>query len=93
MPVLKAVCARTTAIAQVWNVDTGEKMHELTGHTGGVSAVAVSDDNAYAVTGSWDKTARVWALAVGESLRELKGWVGGIMMTSIVSALWKLPCS
>ena len=58
---------------QVWNVNTGESVHVLTGHTGGVSAVAMSNDGGHAVTGSWDKTARVWALAVGESLRELKG--------------------
>jgi len=34
----------------------------LRGHDDGVDAVAISPDNRWVVTGSWDKTARLWEL-------------------------------
>ncbi len=38
--------------------------HTLTGHQGGIGSVAISPDNSFIVTGSWDNTAKVWTRAV-----------------------------
>ena len=48
-------------------------MHGLTGHNFWVSAVAISADGKFAVSGSWDKTLKVWDLAGRQQLRELAG--------------------
>ncbi|MCX0274938.1 WD40 repeat domain-containing protein [Nocardia zapadnayensis] len=53
----------------------------LTGHTGGVSAVActVLDGRPIAVTGSWDGTVRVWNLTTGRQHGQpLTGHTGGV---------------
>ena len=44
---------------RVWDVETGECLKVMEGHTKMVSSVAVSRDGKR-VSGSWDKTVRVW---------------------------------
>jgi hypothetical protein len=44
----------------VWNIATGVRMHELRGHFGPVSALALSEDGHTLVSGSWDCMVRVW---------------------------------
>ena len=44
----------------------------ISGHTGGVWAVAVTPDGRQVVSGASDKTLRVWDLASGETVRTLK---------------------
>ena len=51
----------------------GPLLRTLEGHTGDVTAVAVTPDGRYAISGSWDKTLRVWDLARGEAVHTLKG--------------------
>jgi WD40 repeat protein len=50
------------ATPRVWDLATRTMLAELTGHTAGIIAVAVSDDASLAVTGSRDATARLWRL-------------------------------
>ena len=57
----------------VWDLDTGERLRELTGHRGAVTSVAVSPDGRHVVTGSDDHTVAVWDLDTGERLRVLAG--------------------
>jgi WD40 repeat protein len=38
----------------------------LRGHSAGIAAVAISSDNRWLVTGSWDNTARLWGLHLDE---------------------------
>ncbi len=45
----------------------------LNGHSKSVSAVAVTEDGKYAVSGSWDTTLKVWELATGTEVRTLTG--------------------
>jgi WD40 repeat protein len=54
--------------SRVWDVDTGQKVRELIGHEGMVTAVAVTPDGRYAVSGSEDCTLRVWRLADGKEI-------------------------
>ena len=49
----------------VWDLESGARLHELTGHQGGVSSVAVSPDGRRIVSGSGDKTVAVWDLESG----------------------------
>lgn len=51
----------------------GQLLRTLQGHTGGVSAVALTPDGRYAVSASWDKTLKVWDVASGVELDTLRG--------------------
>jgi len=62
--------------ARVWDLETGECLRILEGHTGWVIAAALHADGRRAVTGSEDRTVRVWDLETGECLRTLEVIVG-----------------
>jgi WD40 repeat protein len=51
----------------VWDLETGETLRTLEGHSGGVNAAAVVDGRR-AVSASYDGTLRVWDLETGETL-------------------------
>ena len=51
-----------------WNVQTGEHLLTLTGHTDRVSSSAFSPDGKILATGSWDNTIRIWNPSLGQSL-------------------------
>jgi hypothetical protein len=61
---------------KVWNLDTGEVVRTLLGHTRSVRALQF--DQAMLVTGSSDKTLRVWNWRTGECLRVLEGHTQGV---------------
>jgi WD40 repeat protein len=66
-----------------WAIGQGEVIGDpLTGHTGGVYAVATGvrpDGRAVAVTGGWDATVRVWDLTAGAPVGEpLTGHTGTV---------------
>ena len=58
---------------RVWNVDTGECILTLKGHTGCVNSVGFNHDGTKIVSGSDDKTIRVWNVDTGECILTLKG--------------------
>ena len=51
----------------------GRLIRTLEGHTGGVSAVAVTPDGSRAVSASYDSTLKVWDLETGEILSTFSG--------------------
>jgi WD40 repeat protein len=62
----------------------GPLIRTLEGHTGEVSAVAVTPDCRYAISASYDQTLKVWDVKSGEELQTLKGhtnWVIGVAVT------------
>jgi WD40 repeat protein len=46
----------------LWDVEAGRQLLCMTGHTGGIAALAVFADGRYALTGSDDGTIRLWGL-------------------------------
>lgn len=48
-------------------------MKKFSGHTGDVTALAVSDDDKFLVSGSRDKSVRVWHIDSGKQVHEHSG--------------------
>ena len=67
----------------MWDLESGEELRTLKGHTGEVSAVAVTPDGRRAVSCSNDKTLEVWDLESGEELRTLKGHTGEVIAVPV----------
>jgi WD40 repeat protein len=68
----------------VWDLQTGARLHELTGHQGVVNSVAMSGDGRYIVSGSFDGTVAVWDLQTGARLHQLtghQGWVTSVALS------------
>ncbi|WP_406315676.1 caspase family protein [Streptomyces sp. NBC_00118] len=87
-PQLAAKLARTRPWAPRWA--TGSLVHPahratLTGHTGGVSAVAVVevDNRPHAVTAGIDGTVRVWDVASGTERAVLAGHTGSVIAVAV----------
>ena len=53
---------------KVWELGSGRELRTLAGHTGSVTAVAVTADGQRAVSTSWDQTLKVWELETGDML-------------------------
>jgi WD40 repeat protein len=58
---------------EVWDVDLERCARTFTGHTNRVLSIAVSRDEAVALSASADRTLRLWDLASGKCLRVLTG--------------------
>ncbi len=56
---------------RLWNLESGECLRTLTGHTMEVRSVSITPDGRRAVSGSEDTTLRLWDLESGECLRTL----------------------
>ena len=57
----------------VYDVETGEALDLLTGHTDSVLSVSFSPDGSTLASGSMDKTVRLWNVETGNQLRTLEG--------------------
>src|SRR5262249_7281322 len=64
--------------AQLWDVATGRKLHELEGHTDWVPHVAWSPDGKLLATGTRDKTVKLWDPTTGKERATLSGHEGTI---------------
>ena len=56
---------------RLWNLETGELLHTLRGHTDGINSVAFSADGSTIISGSRDDTVRIWNVATGDELHTL----------------------
>ncbi|KAI9285448.1 quinon protein alcohol dehydrogenase-like superfamily [Umbelopsis sp. AD052] len=61
----------------VWNLETGEILKVLTGHTRCVRALQF--DDAKLVTGSMDNTLKIWNYNTGHCIRTLQGHTDGVI--------------
>ncbi|CAM0142394.1 hypothetical protein VKS41_002109 [Umbelopsis sp. WA50703] len=62
---------------RIWNLETGEVVRVLTGHSRCVRALQF--DDAKLVTGSMDHTLKIWSLQTGQCIRTLEGHTDGIV--------------
>ena len=56
----------------IWDLNSGEQLYTLLGHSSRVSTLAISPNNNYIVSGSYDKTLRLWNINTINSLLEIK---------------------
>jgi NACHT domain- and WD repeat-containing protein len=58
---------------KVWDLESGDCLFTLRGHTRMVSSLAITPDGQQIVSGSADRTIKVWDLESGNCLRTLQG--------------------
>jgi WD40 repeat protein len=69
----QAVSASDDGTLKVWDLETGQALRTLKGHTNYVFTVVVTPDGRRAVSASSDNTLKVWDLKTGQTLRTLEG--------------------
>ena len=67
---------------KVWDIESGQQLKGLRGHTFGVTGVAVTPNGRLAISTSNDKTLKVWNI---ESGQQLKSWRGHTDMVTGVA--------
>ncbi|MCL1468869.1 WD40 repeat domain-containing protein [Argonema galeatum] len=69
---------------KLWNLDNGQLLRTLTGHTDEVRAIASSPDGNILASGSHDNTIKLWNPNNGQLLRTLTGhsdWVASVAIS------------
>lgn len=56
----------------VWDLESGAKLRPLAGHTGAITALAVTNDGQTVISASVDKTIRIWNLKTGKWIRTIE---------------------
>jgi WD40 repeat protein/serine/threonine protein kinase len=69
----RAISASADRTLRLWDLESGQLLRALEGHTDRVNAVAVTPDCDRAISASGDRTLRVWDLKSGQSVRTLEG--------------------
>ncbi|MEM9245878.1 MAG: WD40 repeat domain-containing protein, partial [Cyanobacteria bacterium P01_F01_bin.153] len=72
----------TDQLVTLWSLD-GQRLQQLHGHTGWISALAIAPDDTWLVSASHDGTLRQWNIKTGKCLRTLTP-EGGILETVAV---------
>ncbi|BBM86614.1 protein kinase domain-containing protein [Candidatus Uabimicrobium amorphum] len=62
---------------RVWDIKSGQLVHQLSGHTSGINSVAFTPDGSFVISGSDDKTLRIWDIESGQCMCTLCGHEGG----------------
>ena len=68
----------------MWDLESGQLVRTLEGHTHSVTAVVLMPDGRRAISGSADHTLRMWDLEKGQLVRTLEGhtdWVTAVVVT------------
>lgn len=71
-----AVASLDEQAAVIWDISSGRRLIELTGHSGGVVDVVFSPDGTFVATASDDLTGKIWDASSGEELGTLAGHSG-----------------
>ena len=70
---------------KIWNVDTGECVRTLTGHSHRVHSLQLlANEWQVLASGSFDSTIKIWNLDTGECIRTLKGHSSFIMSLQLL---------
>ena len=70
----------------VWSPVTGHLLHPLSGHEGGVWALASTKDTL--VSGSTDRTVRIWDISTGRCTHVFSGHTSTVRCLAIVKPEW-----
>jgi WD40 repeat protein len=78
---------------KIWDVNSGQCVHTLRGHTGGITSVAFSRDSTWLASASDDETIKIWDVNSGACLRTLKSYDSFVKsisfsQTRLASASW-----
>ena len=60
------------SLIRLWNLKTGECIKSLEGHSNSVTAIALSPDDQFLISGSYDETAKLWNIETGECLKTFR---------------------
>ena len=78
--------------ARVWDMEIGDCVLLLGGHTGPLTNVAAAADGSVLITTSSDGTARVWELEKGDCLHTLTGHTAAVRLDVwVVWTPWTKP--
>jgi WD40 repeat protein len=72
-------------LIKLWHLDTGKLIHSLTGHSGMVTAVAISKGGQVLASGSIDHTIKLWHLGSSELIDSLNGHSDTVAFVAISS--------
>jgi len=64
----QVISASNSGTLKVWNIQTGEEIFPLMGHSDSVNAVAVTPDGKQMISSSSDNTLKVWNLEPGDGV-------------------------
>lgn len=56
---------------RLWDVDTGEQIHEFNGHSGTVTTAVFSPDERHVLSGGCDNTIRLWDVSTSKQIHEI----------------------
>jgi len=62
-----------SGLVSLWQLSTGRRLRNFTGHLGAVTSVCLSSDGRYALSGSTDATVKLWDVVGGQCLRTFAG--------------------
>jgi WD40 repeat protein len=71
---------------EVWDLDTGKRIHKLGGHHGSGYGIDFSPDGKYLVSGSYDQTFKLWNLESGRCILTFHGYEESIYSCKFVTA-------
>jgi WD40 repeat protein len=81
----RALSSSLDQTIRMWDLQTGETLHALEGHSGFVRAVAATADGRQAISGSGDKTVRYWNVHAAPKLQSLKAHSEPVSLLAISS--------
>jgi len=69
---------------RIWDIETGEEIRTLRGHTDTVDSVKFTLDGAFLLSGSWDGTIKRWDVITGQLLDTYEGHDGRVYMLDLM---------
>jgi WD40 repeat protein len=72
-----------TKLVEVWDAGTGQRLHQLRGHTENVECVA-AHPGGFLASGSVDKTVRIWNAATGALVATLEGHTNSVLVLGVL---------
>ena len=69
--------------ARLWDVESGECLHTLLGHTAEIVSLNFDTPGRRVMTGSFDNTVKVWDARTGRCIHTLAGHNGEISSTQV----------